>query len=152
MSLISSADTERLSGLLGEELELYRQIKNLTRKQTELLTKDDIEGFNSSLDKREELIEKIKGLHRESDSLMQSYVSSSTSSSGSKNNKIEELKSDIRKELEACVELNNENSENLTEKQKDHTKKIDEQSAKRKTIGGYAQSVPNIPEMFDKKS
>ena len=151
MSNFSSADTERLSKLLSEELEFYSKIRKLTEEQTELLAKDDIEAFDNSLDKRETLIEKIKGLHQDSNPLMQSYVS--FSSDGNKtDDKIDDLKKQIREQLEICAELNDKNMETMKLKTEEHTKKIDEQSAKRKTIGGYAQSVPNTPEMFDKKS
>jgi len=151
VSNFSSADTERLSKLLSEELEFYSKIRKLTEEQTELLAKDDIEAFDNSLDKRETLIEKIKGLHQDSNPLMQSYVS--FSSDGNKtDDKIDDLKKQIREQLEICAELNDKNMETMKLKTEEHTKKIDEQSAKRKTIGGYAQSVPNTPEMFDKKS
>ena len=143
MSKTASADIEKLSKLLAEELELYGQIQKLTEEQTDLLSEDDIDAFNSSLDKREELIEKIKGLHQDSNPLMHSCVS---------NDKIDELMKKIRKTLETCSKLNDKNEEILREKTQDHTKKIDEQSSKRKGIGGYAQSVPNTPEMFDKKT
>ena len=145
------ADTERLSKLLNEELELYVQIRKLTEEQTEILAKDDIEAFDNSLNKRETLIEKIKGLHQESTPLMQSYVSFSSDGNNT-DGKIDELKKQIRDELETCAELNDKNMDTMQQKTDEHTKRIDEQSAKRKTIGGYAQSVPNIPEMFDKKS
>jgi len=148
VSKIASADLERLSKLLGEELKLHEKILKLTEEQTKLLTKDDIEAFNSSLDKREELIEKIKGLHQESNPLMQSYASSSDEGGG----KIDELKTKIRNELSICAQLNDENLAVVNQKSEGHTKKIEEQSAKRKGIGGYAQSVPNTPEMFDKKT
>ena len=150
MSKFSLADNERLSKLLGDELEYYLQIRNLTEEQTELLDKDEIEEFNISLDKREELIEKIKGLHQESNALMQSYAS--ISSETDKNDKIEDLKKQIRDVLEFCAKRNDENITEMARKTQEQSKKIDEQSAKRKGIGGYAQSVPNIPEMFDKKS
>jgi len=149
VSKIASADTERLLKLLGDELELHKKIRKLTEEQTELLTKDEIEAFNSSLNKREELIEKIKGLHQESKPLMQSYASSS---GDGKNGEIEEINKEIRGIIEKCAGLNNENIINLRNKTEDHTRKIDEQSAKRKGIGGYAQAVPNTPEMFDKKT
>jgi len=147
----SSADMERLTKLLGKELELYGQIQKLTEKQKELLDKDDIEAFNTSLDKREALIEKIKGLHQDSNPLMQSYVSLSADGENA-DNKVEELKAQIREKLEACAELNNKNIAIVAGKTEEQSKKIDEQSAKRKTIGGYAQAVPNIPEVFDKKT
>ena len=149
MSKIASADTERLLKLLGDELELHEKIRKLTEEQTKLLTKDDIDVFNSSLNKREELIEKIKGLHQEINPLMQSYTSLSSSE---KNGKIEDLKKKIRETVEICADLNDKNILAMRTKTEDHIKKIDEQSAKRKGIGGYVQSVPNTPEMFDKKT
>jgi len=147
----SSDDTVRLVKLLEEELEKYEQIYKLTEKQTELLAKDDIDAFNVSLDERAGLIEKIKGLHQESTPLMQSYVSLSA---GGNNiiNDIESLKKQIREKLEACNDLNNKNIAVMGEKTKEHSTKIDEQKAKRIGIGGYAQSVPNSPEMFDRKT
>ena len=151
MSKFSSADTKRLSELLSEELEVYVQIQKQTEEQTDLLAKDDIEAFDKSLDKREKLIEKIKGLHQDSNPLMQSYVSFSSAGNESID-EIEKLKAKIRKQLEICANLNDKNMEMMSEKTEEHIKKIEEQSAKRKGIGGYAQSVPNIPEMFDKKT
>jgi len=149
VSKLASADMERLTKLLSDELGFYESIRNLTEEQTKLLAKDDIEEFNISLDKREGLIEKIKGLHQESEPLMQSYVSLSENN---KNNEIDEIKKKITKTLEICAELNEQNITTMRNKTEEHTKKIDEQSAKRKGIGGYAQSVPNVPEIFDKKS
>ena len=151
MSNFSSVEIEQLRKLLGEELDYYKKIRELTEEQTELLDKDDIEAFDKSLDKRETLIEKIKGLHQDSNPLMQSYVSFS-SGGGNCDGNIDELKKQIRAELEVCAKLNDKNTQTMKIKTEDHSKKIDEQSAKRKTIGGYAQAVPNIPEMFDKKS
>jgi len=147
----SSVDMGRLTELLGKELETYEQIRDLTEKQTELLTKDDIDAFDSSLDKRAELIEKIKGLHQESEPLMQSYVNFTT---GGKNENIEinRLKEQIRTVLEECSELNENNMTEMKDKADRHSKKIEEHSAKRKGIGGYAQAVPNTSEMFDKKT
>ena len=151
MSKFSSSDTERLLKLLSEEHGLYGKIREMTKHQTGLLAKDDIEEFNNSLDEREELIEKIKGLHQESDTLMHSYTSF-VNSGDNKNDKIDKLKADIREVIKECAELNDKNIMSMRGKTEDHTKKIDEQSAKRKGIGGYAQSVPNTPEMFDKKT
>jgi len=151
VSKLASADMERLSKLLGNELEIYGEIQKLTEKQADLLAKDDIEGFDSSLDKRAELIEKIKGLHQESDPLMQSYVSVSTNEDTT-DSKIEELRKQINEILEVCAGLNDKNIASMKVKTEEHTKKIDEQRAKGKGIGGYAQSVPNTPEVFDKKS
>jgi len=149
VSKLESADSERLSVLLGEELKLYKQIRKLTEKQAGLLARDDIEEFDSSLDKREKLIEQIKGLHQEKEPLMQSRSSVSTDNNFEI---IEQLNAQIRSEIEICSKLNDENIILMKEKTKEQTVKIDKQSAKRKGIGGYAQSVPNTPEMFDKKT
>ena len=149
MSKSTPADTERLLELLEEELKIYGQIQKQTEKQAELLAKDEIETFNSSLERRAELIEKIKGLHQESDPLMQSYVSGAADG---KNSDIEKINKKIRQALEICSGLNSDNVAAMKEKTQEHTKKIKKQSEKRKGIGGYAQSVPNTPEMFDKKT
>ncbi|MCL2663567.1 MAG: flagellar protein FlgN [Oscillospiraceae bacterium] len=156
MNKISSEDTGRLPELLGEELDYYKQIRKLTEEQVELLGKDDMEAFNGSLNKREELIEKIKGLHQEKETLMQSCASTSKNANpqneGRQNKEVDDLNKQIREIIEACAEINDRNILSMKEKTEDLTKKIDEQSSKRKGIGGYVQSVPNTPEMFDKKS
>jgi len=144
-------DVARLLELLGDELKIYKQIQKLTEKQAQLLAKDDIDSFNNSLEKRAELIEQIKGLHRESDPLMQSYVSTSESSKD-RNGDIDKTIKEIRQTLEVCSGLNEDNIAAMKAKTEDHTSKIKEQNAKRKGIGGYAQSVPNTPEMFDTKT
>ena len=149
MSLLAPSDTGRLMELLEEELKIYGQIRKQTEKQAQLLAKDDIETFNSSLEKRAKLIEKIKGLHQESDPLMQSYISLAKDE---RNSEIDAINEEIRKALEICSRLNVDNITAMKEKTEEHTKKIKKQSEKRKTIGGYAQSVPNTPEMFDKKT
>ena len=149
MSKLTPADMDRLSELLGKELEIFKKIQELTEKQTELLAGDDIESFDSSLDKRQELIEKINGLHQDSNPLMQSYVSSSEDE---KSSEIEELRAKIQDIVETCAKINNENISAIQAKSEEHKEKIDKQSKKRKGIGGYAQAVPNTPEMFDKKT
>jgi len=151
VSKLASEEAEKLTELLEKEFDLYEQIHKLTKTQTQLLDKDDIDAFNNSLDKRAQLIEKIKGLHQESEPLMQSYVSF-TKGGGKADAIIEEHQIKIKELIKGCAKLNDENIATMTEKTKEHTKKIDEQRAKGKTIGGYAQSVPNIPEVFDKKT
>jgi len=151
VSNFASADKERLTKLLSEKLKIYKQIKSLTEEQTELLAKDDIEAFNSSLDKREELIKKINGLHQDSEPLMQSYVSTSTEDNEN-NSDINNLEKEIREILTDCAKLNDVNIAVMKEKTTEHTKKIDEQRAKGKGVGGYVQSVPNTPEVFDRKT
>ena len=145
------ADMEQLAKILLKELDLYEQIHEISKTQTELLNKDDIDAFNSSLDKRAELIEKIKGLHQESEPLKQSYISF-TKKDNKSDSQIDSLLDQIKKIIESCAKLNDENIASMEEKTKEQSKKIDEQRAKGKTIGGYAQSVPNTPEVFDKKT
>ena len=156
MSKTSSEDITRLTKLLSEELEHYKQIRKLTEEQALLLGKDDIEAFNSSLGKREELIEKIKGLHQEKEHPVQSCASTSKSANpqneGKQNKEIDSLNKQIREIIEICAEINDRNILSVKEKTEELAKKIDEQSSKRKGIGGYVQSVPNTPEMFDKKT
>ena len=149
MSKFKPAEWDRLSVLLGKELEIFAKIRKLTGEQAELLAKDDVDQFISSLDKRQELIEKINGLHQESDPLMQSYVSSPADE---KYAEIEELREKIRETVGICAELNDKNVAEMKAKSEAHTKKIDKHSAKRKGIGGYAQAVPNTPEVFDTKT
>ena len=151
MNQLTTVDTKRLLELLENELDLYIQIRKLTEKQAQLLSKDDIDAFNGSLEKRAELIEKIKGLHQDSDPLMQSYVSVAKSAAN-KDEGIEKLREQIRREIAECSRLNDENMAAMKDKVEEHTRKIDEKSAQRKGIGGYAQAVPNTPEIFDKKS
>ena len=150
MSKNTSADNKRLLELLSEKLEIYKKIQKNTEEQAQLLDKDDIEALESSLDKREKLISKINGLHQESEPLMQSYVSLSAEDK-KEFPEIPKLENEIREILTNCAKLNEANISLMTEKTEKHTKKIEEHSAKRKGIGGYAQSVPNTPEVFDKK-
>ena len=149
MSKIIPAQRERLSILLGKELEVFEEIRKLTGRQAELLKKDDVDQFDSLLDKRQELIEKINGLHQESDPLMQSYVSSPEDDSIAE---IEELREKIRETIGICAGLNDEIVAEMKVKSKEQSEKIDKHSAKRKGIGGYAQAVPNTPEVFDTKT
>ena len=151
MSKFASSDKERLLKLLSEKLKIYKQIRKLTEEQTELLEKDDIEAFDSSLEKRAKLIEKINGLHQESETLMQSYALAAEESKD-KNSDINKLEKDIRDILKECANLNDNNIAVMKEKTQEHIKRIDEQSAKRKGVGGYVQSVPNTSEVFDKKT
>ena len=150
MSVIT-ADMGRLSKLLSDELDIYRQIHKLTEKQTELLAEDDIDAFNISLEKREALIEQIKGLHQDSKPLMQSYVSN-TKNGKNTDTGIDSLKKQIREIIEACAGINDRNMTIVKDMTQKHSKKIEEKSAQRKGIGGYAQAVTNLPELFDKKT
>jgi flagellar biosynthesis/type III secretory pathway chaperone len=149
VSKLAPSDIDKLSELLSKELEIFEKVLKLTESQTQLLEKDDIEALNSSLENRQELIEKINGLHQESSTLMQSYVSSPANE---KNAKIEDYRKRINCIIKICSEQSNENLNKIKEKTQEQTDKIEKQSAKRKGIGGYAQAVPNTPEMFDKKT
>jgi len=149
VSKFKPADRDRLSELLVKELEIFERIRKLTEKQAELLAKDDVDQFDGSLDKRQELIEKINGLHQESDPLMQSYVSSPADE---KCAEIEDLREKIRETVGICAGLNDKIVAEMKVKSKEHSEKIDRHSAKRKGIGGYAQAVPNTPEVFDTKT
>jgi len=151
VSEFASADKERLTKLLNDKLDIYKKIFKLTEEQAKLLDKDDIEAFNGSLDKRAGLMEKINGLHQESETLMQSYVSTS-SDTDKKNSEINILNKEIIEILNDCANLNDKNIALMNEKTQEHIKKIEEQSAKRKGVTGYVQSVPNTPEVFDKKT
>ena len=150
MSITSSEETRKLTELLEKELEHYGTIRKLTEKQADLLAKDEIEEFDFSLDERAKIIEQIKGLHQESTPLMQSVSVSKEDTQAIK--EIDSLKDRIRRELEFCNDLNEKNTKLMKEKTLEHSKKIDDHSAKRKGIGGYAAAVPNTPELFDKKS
>ena len=150
MSVIT-ADMGRLSKLLGDELSIYRQIHKQTEKQMELLAEDDIDAFNISLHKRESLIEQIKGLHQESERLMQSYISN-VAGGNKADAGIDSLKKQIHETIQACAEINDRNIAIVRDMTQKHSKKIEEKSAQRKGIGGYAQAVANLPELFDKKT
>jgi len=148
-----SRDEEtRLLELLGQELELFKQIREMTNKQVELLAQDDVESFDESLDLRQEIIEEINGLHQESEILMQSYVSFSGTQSKEKTASIETAVDNIRAVIEECIGMNNKNEAEAAEKAEDYIMRIGKLSLTRKSIGKYAQSVPNNPEFFDKKT
>jgi len=151
VSKFAPSDKERLIKLLTDKLKIYKQIRKITEEQTELLAKDDIEAFDSSLEKRAKLIEKINGLHQESETLMQSYALAPEESSD-KSSDINKLDKEIRDILTDCANLNDKNIAVMKDKTEEHIKRIDEQSAKRKGVGGYVQSVPNTSEVFDKKT
>ena len=142
----------RLLELLGEELVIFKQIHELTEKQTELLAADDLEAFNESLDSRQELIEKINGLHQEAEALMQSYISFSKSKGGNKVAAVEQAIGKLRDAVGGCAALNEKNIAAAKEMNEEYVKRIDELSIGRKSLGAYAQNVPNSSELFDKKT
>jgi flagellar biosynthesis/type III secretory pathway chaperone len=141
----------KLIELLSEELELFEQIYKATEKQSKILNVEDydIEAFDKLIDKRQELIEKINGLHQKSNPMMQSFV---TSPSYKKDSEVEKLKEKIQSKVKQCANLNDENMAIISDKTDNQKDKIEKQSAKRKGIGGYAQAVPNTPEVFDRNA
>ena len=141
---------ERLLELLEQELGLFDEIREQTIKQAGLLEADDTEGFSRSLDDRQEIIEKINGLHQEHDVLMQSYVSFSASPDGEKIETIESASGRLDAVIRECIGLNEKNTDAAKGKAEEYIKQIGEMSHRRKSLGKYAQSVPNNPELFDK--
>jgi len=145
-------DESRLLVLLGEELEIFRQIGSLSIKQAELLAADDMEAFEGSLERRQELIEKINGLHQETDLLMQSYMSFSDTETGEVSDAIETTAGQLKEIIADCVSTNDKNMVAAKEKAEEYIKKIGKLSLSRKSLGAYAQSLPNNSELFDKKT
>lgn len=143
---------EKLERMLEQEFGLFEQILELTAKQAEFLSGDDVEAFDRSLDDRQKIIDKIDGLHQERDVLMQSYVSFSNSAGGGKNETIEAALGRLERKIAECVELNDKNSETAKEQAEAYIKQIGNLSLHRKSLGKYALSVPNDPEHFDRMS
>ena len=152
MSEFSRDKQTRLLALLGEELSIFEQIREMTGKQAELLAADDIAALDKSLDRRQELIEKSNGLHQETDVLMQSYMSFSDSTGGAKIGDIEAAAEKLRGIITECAGLNERNMSSAKEIAEDYVKRIDKLSIGRKSLGAYAQSVPNDSEIFDRKT
>ena len=138
--------------LLGEELAVFEQIRDLTGKQTDLLAVDDVKALDESLDRIQELIGKINGLHQESDVLMQSYISFSDSAGGGKDPGIETAVEKLRGVIAECAELNEKNTTLAKETAEEYIKRIGKLSLSRKSLGAYAAQVPNNSELFDKKT
>ena len=152
MNKFSQEKQSRLLELLGEELAIFRQIRELTEKQTELLAADETEAFEKSLEPGQELIKKINGLHQETDVLMQSYISFSASSGGGKIAAIETAAEQLRAAITGCAELNDKNISTIKGMNEDNSERIGKLSLSSKSIGAYAQNIPRNPEHFDKKS
>jgi len=150
VKMFSKDSQAKLHKLLKEELGIWEQIRELTEKQTELVSSDEVDALNKSIDDRQELIEKINGLHQESDILMQSYISVS-GSSGEKSAEIEALVSKIREKIVSCSQLNDKNVSSAKGVKEAVIERADDLGKKRKTIGAYAPSLPNNSEMVDKK-
>jgi len=152
VSEFSQEKEAKLLDLLGQELGLFKQIYELTEKQTQLVDADDVDAFDQSLDQRQKLIDQINGLHQESDLLMQSYVKFNESPSGKKSNKIDDLSAQIRSLIVDCANLNEKNLASAKEVSKDYSKRIEKLNISRKTIGKYAQGGTSNSELFDKKT
>ena len=152
MNDFSQIDESRLLVLLGEELDIFRQIGSLSIKQAEMLAADDMEAFEGSLERRQELIEKINGLHQDTDLLMQSYISFSDSAVGGVSDAIETTAGQLREAIADCVNTNDKNMVAAKEKAEEYIKRIGKLSLSRKSLGAYAQAVPNNSEFFDKKT
>jgi len=148
----SPIDEGRLLVLLGEELDTFRQIGSLSIKQAEMLAADDMEAFEGSLERRQGLIEKINGLHQETDFLMQFYIAFSGSEDGEVSDAIESTAGQLREAIADCVSTNDKNMVAAKEKAEEYIKRIGKLSLSRKSLGAYAQAVPNNSELFDKKT
>jgi len=148
----SQVEESGLLELLGKELEIFRQIRELTVKQAQLLASDDIDAFNQSLDGRQELIEKINGLHQETNVLMQSYISFSGSRGGAKSSKVEAAREQLHDVIAECADLNEKNMATANGMAKDYTSRIENLQLSRKSLGAYALGTPNNSELFDKKT
>ena len=119
-------DETRLLGLLKEQFELFKLVKEQTTKQTQLMEADDIEAFSESLDSRESLIEKINGLHQESNVLMQSYMSQTASGEYDEVAEIEKFKAAISDIITECQSLNVDNIKSAQDKKDEYTKRLKE--------------------------
>jgi len=151
VSKFSKDNETRLTQLLGQELEAFQRIRELTAKQTEFIAADDVTAFEKSLDDRQKFIEKIDGLHQESDILMQSYLSFTGSADGKKSDRIEDLNVQIRAVLAECAEMNDRNMSAAKKSTQEYTEQIGKLSKGRKSIGAYAQGITNKSELIDKK-
>ena len=150
MSKFNNDDEIRLLELLTEQLELFRQVKEQTIKQTQLMEADDIEAFSISLDSRESLIEKINGLHQESNILMQSYISKPATGDYGKTKEIEELRNSIKNIITECQEMNINNTKSAQNKKDEYTKRINELDKSKKTFNAYSLDIPDNSEHFDR--
>ena len=151
MSVFTVDNAEDLLEPLRQELEILGRISEQTKRQAEMITADDIDGFNGSLGSRQEHIEKINRLHQESDVLMQSYLSYRDSAGGKGVKEIDETIALIRDALAECSALNDINITAAKEKAEGYIKQIGKLSLNRKSLGAYIQDIENKPEMFDKK-
>jgi len=152
VSGFSKEQETRLLKQLGDELELWKEMRELTEKQAQSLEADDADALDGSIESRQGLIEKINGLHQETDLLMQSYNSFLKTKPGKKSAAVEEATEKLRIIITGCVELNEKNIEAAKGLAKGYTEKIGKSSETRKGLGAYAQNVPNNSELFEKKT
>ena len=152
MIRFSKEDLSQLLSLLGQELGIMKQMRELTENQADLLAADDIDAFDKSLESRQALIDNMSGLHQESDVLMQSYITFSKSKGGKKIDAVETAAEDLRKAIKECADINSRNAARAKEKSEEYSKQIEKLALERKSIGAYALSVPNDPEHFDTKT
>ena len=155
MSVFSQDKEKRLLELLGEELEIFAKIREMTGRQAKLLEADDneaLEALNKSLNERQPLIEEIDGLHKERTPLMQSYLAFAISPGGRKNEAIESKARQLRNAIADCAAINSGNIDAAKGKKQEYSDRIGKLSIGRKSLGAYAQSVPYNSELFDRKS
>lgn len=137
--------------LLNEELKAYSEIRTIAEAQNEVLDNDNIEDFNSLLLKRGELIDEITELQQMKNVLLKP-CNQSTSNEDDQSNDVDKILEKIRDELTKCAKINDKQMDIIKSKTEVLTKKIDDQSTRRKGIGGYVQAVPNESDTFDEST
>ena len=152
MNVFSPEDEKRLLELVGQRLGIAKEILQLTEKQRDILESDDMDAFGRSLDNRQELIEKINGLHQETTILMQSYLSFSEAEGGRRIGAIDKAAGDFGEILTQCISINDNNTVVAKEKAEEYLKQAGKLNQGRKSLSAYIQSVPNEPELFDRKT
>jgi len=152
VNVFSPEDEKRLLELVGQRLGIAKEILQLTEKQRDILESDDMDAFGRSLDNRQELIEKINGLHQETTILMQSYLSFSEAEGGRRIGAIDKAAGDFGEILTQCISINDNNTVVAKEKAEEYLKQAGKLNQGRKSLSAYIQSVPNEPELFDRKT
>ena len=153
MSKFNKEQETRLIELLKEEIELFKQIKELAVKETKLLASDDgVGAFNESLSKRENIKEKINGLHQETEKLMQSYISFTTTTPRGKIPQIEKLIESLQEIIAECSNINEKNITIAGNRISEFTKRIKELDTEKKTFDAYTHTIPDSSELFDRKT
>ncbi|MCL2151642.1 MAG: flagellar protein FlgN [Oscillospiraceae bacterium] len=150
MNGFSQDQETRLLELLGQEIELFVEMYELTGKQSEMIAQDDVDTFGGSLDRRLELIDRINGLHQESDILMQSYALLADIEGKGKIDAIEEAAARRQDLITGCTEQNAQNGEAAKEKAGNYAKRAGRLNLIRKSLELYTLDMPNDPELFDR--